>query len=208
MIDGVAHQRVHEAERWLGPQDLRVGQGASGHRHAVLAGLGHRRDGGKAGAVAEHRHGARHRDGVGRQSRQTQQHGTGYRARAHLANGVRVRPVGRHRLLLQRLQQLAHEQRVTAGRLMTRGAERLLGLGPQPCAHELGHGGLGQLRQLHRDRHGVGCDLGEQPRVGRLLGGARSRRDQDLQAFQPALEVGDEAQRRLVAPVQIVDQQQ
>ena len=75
VIDGVAHQRVHEAERRLRPQDLRARQGASRHRDAVLVGLGHRRDGAQPGAVAEHRHGARHRDGVGRQSRETQQHG-------------------------------------------------------------------------------------------------------------------------------------
>ena len=75
VVDGVAHQRVHEAERRLRPQNLRSRQGASGNRYAVLLGLGHLRDGGQPGAVAQHRYGARYRDGVGRQPRQTQQHG-------------------------------------------------------------------------------------------------------------------------------------
>ena len=91
---------------------------------------------------------------------------------------------------------------------MTRGAERLLGVGSQPSAHELGDGGLAQLARMHRNRHGIVGDLGEQPGVGRLLGRARGRRDEYLQAFQPALEVRDETQRRLVTPVQVVDQQQ
>jgi hypothetical protein len=75
VVDGVAHQRVHEAERRLRPQDLRAGERAGGRRHAMLVRLGHRRDGRQAGAVAQHRYGARHRDDVGRQSRQPQQNG-------------------------------------------------------------------------------------------------------------------------------------
>ena len=106
VVDGVAHQRVHEAERPLRPQNLRSRQGASGSRYAVLVGLGHRRDGGQAGAVAQHRYGARYRDGVGRQPRQTQQHGAGHRAWTDFANRVGVRPVGLHVLRLQRLEQL------------------------------------------------------------------------------------------------------
>ena len=91
---------------------------------------------------------------------------------------------------------------------MARGAERLLGVGSQPSAHELGHGGLAQRAGMHRDRHGIVGYLGEQPGVGRLLGRARGRRDEYVQAFQPALEVRDETQRRLVTPMQVVDQQQ
>ena len=77
---------------------------------------------------------------------------------------------------------------------MARGAERLLGIGSQPPTHELGHGRLAQLVQMHRDGRGIVGDLGEQPRVGRVLGRARSRHDEDVQAFQPALEVRDETQ--------------
>ena len=91
---------------------------------------------------------------------------------------------------------------------MARGAERLLGVGSQPSAHELGHGGFGQRAGMHRHRHGIVGYLGEQPGVGRLLGRARGRRDDYLQAFQPALEVRHETQRRLVTPMQVVDQQQ
>ena len=208
VVDGVAHQRVHEAERRVRPQDLRAGQGARGGRDALLVGLGHRRDSGQAGAVAQHRDGARDRDDVGRQPRQPQEHGARHRARTDFADRVGVSAVGPHVLRLQRLEQLPHEQRIAAGRLMTRGAERLLGIGSQPSAHELGHGGLAQLVRMHRDRHGIVGDLGEQPRVGRLLGRARGRHDEDVQAFQPALEVRDETQRRLVTPMQVVDQQQ
>jgi hypothetical protein len=87
---------------------------------------------------------------------------------------------------------------------MARGAERLLGIGSQPFAYELGHGGLAQPARLHRNRDGILGDLGEQPGVGRSGG----RGDEDLQALEPVLQVRDETQRRLIAPMQVVDQQQ
>jgi hypothetical protein len=73
-----------------------------------------------------------------------------------------VRAVGRHVLGLQRLEQLPHEERVAARRLVTRGAERLLGIGSQPSPDELGDGGLAQRGWLHPNRHGILGDLGEQ----------------------------------------------
>ena len=131
VVDGVAHQRVHEAERRLRPQDLRPRQGASGNRDTVLVNLGQRRDCREPGTVAQHRDGARYGDGVGRQPCQPQQHRARHRARPDLADHIGVSPVGPHAVRLQRLEQLPYEQGIAAGSRVTRGAERLLGFGPR-----------------------------------------------------------------------------
>jgi hypothetical protein len=57
-----------------------------------------------------------------------------------------------------------------------------------------------------RDR--VLDDLGEQPRVRPRLGRSQRRGHQHGRAVEPARQVGEEAQRRPVRPVQVVDREQ
>ena len=58
------------------------------------------------------------------------------------------------------------------------------------------------------DRGGIVGDLRQQRGVGRRVAGAHARRDEHRLALEPSHEVGEEAQRRPVAPLQVVDLEQ
>ena len=134
VVDGVADQRVHEPGRRLGAQDL----GARERRHRArdlgLVEPGDARHRRQVGALAEH--GDRAGDGgrLAGQPREPQQHGARDGARADRAHHVGVRGVGLDRFGLERVQELADEQRVAAGGAMAGLAEQPVGLGAEPFA--------------------------------------------------------------------------
>jgi hypothetical protein len=107
VVDGVAHERMHEAHRGLDPQDLRLRQYAAGIGDAALVELREPRGRGQPGAIAEHRQRTRDRHGVGGQPRQAQQHRARHGPRADLIDQAGVSGVGFDALCLQRLEQLA-----------------------------------------------------------------------------------------------------
>ena len=88
---------------------------------------------------------------------------------------------------------------------MARRAEAPLGAAAQAVPHELSDSRLAQCGRTDRHGGGVGCDLRKQPRLRSLLARAGGARYEDLETLQPALEIGDEPERRLVTPVQVVD---
>ena len=208
MVDGVAHERVDEAGRRLGPDDLGADQLARGRRDRTLVDPGERGDAGQVGALAQHRGGARHRAGVVREAGEPQQHRARHRARADRADDRRLLGDGLHALRLERAQELAQQQRVAAGGGMAGGAERGLGGVAEPLAHERRGRGLAERSGPQRERRGILDDLGEQARVGARLGAAQRRGDEHRGAVEPPREVGEEAQRRAVGPVQVVDREQ
>jgi hypothetical protein len=129
---------------------------------------------------------------------------------AHLANRVGVRPVGPHGFRLQRLEQLPHEQRIAGGRLMARRTERLLGVGSQPSRPRTSSATAVSVSALGRTETATGSSASRRAAGSRTAAQtcAQPPRRGRVQAFQPALEVRDETQRRLIAPMQVVDQQQ
>ena len=166
-------------------------------------------DRGQVGALAEHGDGARDRRGLARQAREPQQHGARDGARADRAHDVGVRGVGLDRVGLERVQQLAHEQRVAAGGPVAGLAERAVGLGAEPAGDEL-------RRRPPRDSGpgrtwAVAGSLAISASSAASVGGSpvRTRRgDEHRLALEPPHQVGEEAQRRAVAPVQVVDLEQ
>ena len=123
---------------------------------------------------------------------------------AHDAGAARVGP---HALGLQRAQQLADQQRVAAGRAVHGGREGVVGLRPERPADELADRGAGQRPGADRRGRQIGGDLADERRVGARLRAPRGDREQDRQALEPPRQVGEEAQRRAVAPVQVVDRE-
>jgi hypothetical protein len=81
---------------------------------------------------------------------------------------------------------------------------RVLG---QALLDEPAHPVLAQRTRLDGDGGTVVHDLGEQRRIGAGLGRAQRGRHQHRQPLEAADQVGDEAQRRPVDPVQVVEQQ-
>jgi hypothetical protein len=208
VVDGVADQRVDEAERRLLAQDLRLDEraGDGGDRALVAAGEGGH--GGQRGALPEHGDGACDRAGVLRQPPQPYEHRRRRGARADGADDVDVLRGGRDALGLERAQELAQQQRVAAGGVVAGGAEQRVRGGAEPVAHEHGDGVRAQWAGADRQGRRVLRQLGDQAGVGARLGGAERGGEQDRQALQPPREVREEAQRRAVAPVQVVDGQQ
>ena len=199
---------MNEAERRLRAQDLGPDQLAGRRGRRALVAAGQRRDRPERRALPEHRRRARDGAGVGRQPREPQQHGARDRARADRAHHAGLPAPRLHALGLERAEQLAQQQRVAAGRLVAGGAERRVGAGAEALAHELIDRGEAQRPRAQRERRGVAGDLAEQRRVGRRLAGAQRGGDERGDAVEPAGEVGEEAQRRAVAPVQVVDREQ
>jgi hypothetical protein len=83
--------------------------------------------------------------------------------------------------------------------------ERLVGLGAEAVADERGDGFSGERPGSERGRERIGGDLREQRRVGTSLRGTKRRDDEHRESLETPHEVGEETQRRLVAPVQVVD---
>lgn len=110
----------------------------------------------------------------------------------------------RDRLVEDRIQQRPDEEGVTAGRLVERDAERLVGL----QAEELGREGQGrrmaECRGAEHVRLRVGDQLGERWRLSRCAFGAGRRDDHERQAVDPAGEVCEPPKRWSVEPVDVV----
>jgi hypothetical protein len=77
VVDRVAHERVHEAQRRVGTQDLGPRQLAGGSRHRRLGQGGQGGHGRHLRAIAEHADRARDGDRVPGQPLQSQEHGAG-----------------------------------------------------------------------------------------------------------------------------------
>ena len=199
---------MHEAGRRLGAQDLGPRQRRHRARHIRLVEPGHAGDRGQLRALAEHGDRARHGRRVARQAREPQQHRARHRTRADRAHDGGMGGVGLHGVGLERVQQLADEQRVAAGGAVARLPERAVGLAAQPARDEVADGVLAQRAGPDVCGGRVVGDLGQQRRVGRRVAAAHAGGDQHGLTFEPAHEVGEEAQRRAVAPLQVVDLEQ
>ena len=208
LVDGVAHERVDEAQRRFRPQDLGPRERAGGVGHARLVEPGQGGDGGQRGALGQDGDRAGDGDRVRRQPREPDDHRARDRARADLEHHAGVRGVGPHAVGLERGQQLAQIERVAARRRVAGSAKGLLGLRPEPLAHERAHGVGAQRDGADRDRGRVVGDLAQQRHVGPGLVRAHGGGHEDRLVLEPARKVGEKAQRRPVAPVQVVDRQQ
>ena len=208
LVDGLAHQRMHESERRSGTQDLRAREAPARVGHLLLGQLGQLGHGRQVGALAEHGNGPGHAHGLVREAREPQQHGARHGARPDVRHHVHVRGVGLHAVRLERAEQLAQQQRVPAGHACARGAEALVGLGAEPRPHQLGDRGAAQGAGVDRVGDRVVLDLGDQRGIGSRVRAPQRRADQRRHVLEPADEVGEVAKRGAVAPVQVVHRQQ
>ena len=167
---------------------------------------GHR---GQVGALAEHGDGAGDRGRLARQPREPQQHGARDGARADRPHDVGVRGVGldarRSRARSGAGGRAAGCRRWSCGRPRgTRGrARRRAGArrARRPPPRTAGRAARGRSAGSLAISASSAASVGASP--------VRTRRgDEHGLALQPAHEVGEEAQRRAVAPVQVVDLEQ
>ena len=191
---------MHERHRRLVGEHLGADQLAGGgHRGGVVqAGeLGHER---QRGVVAEHGGRARDRRRVAAQAADPHEHGARRRARRDRVDGRDVGRVRRDALGAQRLGQLDQQQRVPAGRVVAGARERLVAA-DQLGARRARSAAAGAALTVER----IARDLADQVRVGVALERADAADHGHAQPVEPAHEVTQPAQRRLVAPLQVVD---
>ncbi len=204
-VDGVADQRVDEAERLVGTQDLRAGERLHGIGGRRFVDLGERGDRRKTGLLAEHRD--RASDGGRRrgQAAEAEQHRPGDGTRTDRADGIGVPGVRDHALGGERAEQLAQEQRIAGGDLAARRCERLVRLVVESHPNESGGRSPRERARRQRERYRLLGELSEQRLVGLWLAAADRGRDQHRQARHPTGEIRGEAQRGRIAPLKVVD---
>ena len=137
VVDGCAHQRVHEGERALGLEDLRSRQRRRPRAGGSFVEARQRGHCGNVRAVAEHRRRPRHPYGLLRKPSQSGEHRPRHRPRSEVGDQVHVRCVRAHPLGIQRLQELVEEQRISAGGGMAGGREPLVRVCAEPFTNEI-----------------------------------------------------------------------
>ena len=206
-IDGRPQQRVLERER------LAVGQHADRDQRAERCNRGVTVDRGELARVAqlavvsENRHGARELRGRRLEPPETPEHRG---AQAVARKGVDVRDVlhiERETLAACGLEQLAQQQRIAAGGSVARSREREVGLRA---------GAAGDHLACRADAERLGSQDAHALRRGQLhdlvglvgLAGAARSEQSHRESVDPAGQVHQPAQRRRVAPVQVVRDEQ
>ncbi|HEV2771330.1 MAG TPA: hypothetical protein VGV57_00645 [Thermoleophilaceae bacterium] len=105
-VDGLADERVHEAERRLGPQDIGLDERAGGAGGLLDRQVGERPHLGHGRSVPEHGRRAGNRDRLGRQTGEPQRHGAPGRARTERIDQGYVGGLRTHALRTQRAEEL------------------------------------------------------------------------------------------------------
>ena len=106
------------------------------------------------------------------------------------------------------MHELAQQKRVPGRHLPAGRAERLVGIGSEYLPQESGGRLAAQQRRPNNGRHRIGDDPRQQTGIlGRLVW-AQPDDDEHAEPLHSWQQVGEEAQRRQVAPVQIVEREQ
>jgi hypothetical protein len=200
------HQRVQELQRPPGREDAGLDERVDGGQHRLGRQSGECAGVPRLGA-AEDGDGLGQRDCAGRQTRQAQEHaaGDGHRPDVpHLPGRLRRRldPVRG-----ERPEQFGSQERIAARHLVTGTHESIVGPAPEDARRQGADRWLAERPQLGA-RHGtVGPQGRQQTGPGAALGQAHRAEDRDRQAVQPPREIDQEALRRPVRPMQVVDHQ-
>ena len=207
-IDGRLHQRVDEAERRLGAQDLRAHEFArrgSERRCVELSELG--RDG-DLRTLTEHRDRQRDPLGLLREPGEAGQHRSRGRPWPQLGDNVDMGSVGRHMIRGECLQELVEQKRVAVGRGVAGFGESGLHVLAQAVSHEL-CGGHHRERPRHEHlRMRLAGQLFQDRLISLGLRRPQARDEHDGEVLKPPRQVGEKPQRGAVAPMKVVHHQQ
>jgi hypothetical protein len=105
------------------------------------------------------------------------------------------------------VQELAQQQGIAGCRLVAGGAKRIVGIRREPFAHEPRCRLGGQRRGPNDARERIDEDPRQEVRILSLLG-PQPDDDAHGEPLHPRQEVGEEAQRGQVGPVQVVEREQ
>ena len=205
LVDGGAHDRVHEGGAAVAAEHVGRGQRVGRLRRRVGPDAGQRRRAVEVRVLTENRHRPRERHAVRAHAGQPREHRARDRRRPereHLAGaGARRREV----VGGQRGEQLDDEERVATARRRARRDELVVRRGAHPVADERADRRFAQrLRAQHAalrvGQHGVDQVAGRR--------GSHGQHHQRRRPSEAGSEVGEEPQRRRVRPLGIVDREQ
>ena len=207
VVDRVAHERVHEPGGRLRHEDLGAGERRRGDGRLL------ERHAGQRGGHALHgdpEDGERLRQGdrLVPEPVQPHQHGARDRPRPDPAHGARLARERPDVLLGERREELAQQQRVAARGLEAGRGERRLRLPAEAVRDQPGHGRLAQGPRHDAERVRVRRELGDEHGIDAGLAAAQAQREHDPRPRQPAGDEREVAERRRVAPVEVVDDEQ
>ena len=151
---------------------------------------------------------ARQRRGLARQARKPRGHPARDGPRPERGDALRPRRVGRYALLRAGRRELLDEEWRPAGGLHRGGSERRCRDGAEPLGQDPGHRRLAE--RTRADDGGAGVALEDAEHGVALAGLARSQGEHEREGelVQARAQEGEEAQRRGVGPVGVVDEQQ
>ena len=203
-VDRCADHRMDEPERGVKAEDRRLGESRCRVRGDVTVEVRERRHDAELRILAEHCRRPGQRSGLARQAREPQLDGARDGGRPDLHHRSRVLGPRRHLLARERVEQRAQQQRVAARRLEARPRERLVGVGGEHAPDERLDRCVAERLRQHEPCGRVGDELREQYLLESLLGWPERGDDEHRQALEPAHEVAEPAQRRLVGPLEVV----
>jgi hypothetical protein len=160
------------------------------------------------GAPPEDGDGARQRSRHRSQAHQPKQQLPRDALRRDPADPKRVGPVALHAIVLQSRDELAQQEGIAARRGVARPAELVVRVGREERADELRGRRRCEWREEHNVSAGVAGEARDEVAVGPGLRGSVGHEQQDRQLTETAGKVVQEAQRRGVGPVCVVDGQQ
>ena len=200
------HERVDEDRRQLVVEDPACGERAQRVRGRLGAVAGQRCDPRAGRRSAQHGDRARHGVRLALEAADAQQHGARDRGGPQRAHRTRV---GRASLrqLSQIVEQRAQQEGVAAGRLVAGGRDLGHPVAREPARHELARRGLAQRRRPDQRRGRFGFDLEQRLAIGSRVGAPDPEDHRQRRAVDPRAQVREPAQRGVVAPVRVVDDQ-
>ena len=207
LVDRRADEGVDEAQRFPRFQHSDVGERVGERSGPGRCELGEQRGGDERRLLAEHRDGPGEGRRVRIQPADAHQHRGADAARGQSAHAVGIERVRRVGLEPQLGEQLGQQERVAAADVVTGMAQLVIrGRIPRRPDQDRHRG----LTEWPGPEHGRAGRQDERPQQGpvELGGGPGGHGDQDGEPREPVGEVVEEAQRRLVGPVGVVDGQQ
>jgi hypothetical protein len=208
MVDGRAHDRVHEAQPHAGGEDPCGAEPVRRCPPRIGTEAGDRRGERELRVVAEHGGRPRELDRLVADELEARARQPRHGVRPDLADERRGGGHGLDRLRPELAQELLEEEGVAAGGLAARAGEHGFGLAREALRGEPRHAFFAERARTQHVRPGAHCQALQE--VLRLAGlaGARGHHQCERHAGDPPGEVLEELERRRVGAMRVVDEQE
>ena len=207
-VHGRAENRVRKRKRASSAKDVRTDQLGRGRNGCIRIQSGEGSDKLRVGLLTQDRYGPGEGLGLGAEATNTLKDEAGKRLGSELADAFGCARSRFDLLLEHGVHQLVEQERIAGARRVHRLHELLGGIGSEPLTEELRDGVEAERSRANDRRERLRLERVEYGRVGAGLSRPGADRHCHRQPFESAGEIGEEAQRRRVAPVDVVHGEQ